>query len=128
MRVRGQPGSYLPCDDWNNAGVRFLASALAVVAVSPFFSSIRTLSPSERVQVVASWHAGCPVTLSGLRVLTVSYLGFDEHVHRGQLVVNAQQASKLAKVFRQLYALRFPIHHMALSDMYGPQSVRPRGR
>ena len=47
-------------------------------------------------------------------------------MHRGQLVVNAQQAARLAQVFRQLYALRFHIHHMAVSDMYGPKSARPR--
>jgi D-alanyl-D-alanine carboxypeptidase len=106
--------------------VRFLASALVVVAASPFFSSIRPLSPSVRTQVADSWHAGCPVPLSGLRVLTVSYWGFDEQVHRGQLVVNAQSAPKLAQVFRQLYELRFHIHQMALSDAYGSKSARPR--
>src|SRR3954452_6310403 len=99
---------------------------LAVVAASPFFSSIRPLSPSVRTQVASAWHAGCPVPLSGLRVLTVSYWGFDEHVHRGQLVVNAEQAPKLAQVFRQLYAMRFHIRHMALSDAYGGANEHPR--
>jgi hypothetical protein len=104
--------------------VRVLASALAAVAVSPFFSSIRPLSPPVRAQVVDSWHAGCPVRLSGLRVLTVSYWGFDEQTHRGQLIVRARWASKLAQVFRQLYDMRFHIRHMALSDAYGPKSAR----
>ena len=66
--------------------------------------------------------------LSGLRVLTVSYWGFDEHVHRGQLVVNAQQAAKLAQVFRQLYALRFHIRHMAFERHVRPEGARPRRR
>ena len=106
--------------------MRFLASALAVVALSPFFSSIQPLSPPVRAQVAGSWHAGCPVPLSGLRVLTVSYWGFDEQVHRGQLVVNAKWAPELAQVFRHLYELRFHIRRMALSDAYGPRSARSR--
>src|SRR4051794_9815130 len=106
--------------------MRVVAALLAVVAASPFFSSIRPLSPSVRTQVASAWDAGCPVPLSGLRVLTVSYRGFDEHVHRGQIVINAQQAPKLAQVFRQLYAMRFHIHHMGLSDAYGPKSAQPR--
>src|SRR5689334_2933664 len=35
------------------------------------------------------WHSGCPVALSGLRLLTVSYRGFDGKLHNGSLVVNA---------------------------------------
>ena len=105
-----------------------LASALAVVAVSPFFSSIKPLSPAVRSDVLAAkeWHSGCPVSLSGLRVLTVSYWGYDEQVHQGQLLVNAAVAPKLAQVFKRLYALRFHIHHMALADEYGPASAQPK--
>ena len=105
-----------------------LASALTVVAATPFFSSIKPLSPAVRSEVLAGeeWHSGCPVSLSGLRVLTVSYWGFDEHVHRGRLVVNAQVAPQLANVFKRLYELRFHIHHMALDDGYGPKSVQPK--
>ena len=111
---------------WNNDAVRVLASALAAVAVSPFFSSIRPLSPPVRAQVADSWHAGCPVPLSGLRVLTVSYWGFDWQAHHGQLVVRAKWAPQLAQVFRRLYRMRFHIRHMALSDAYGPKRAQPR--
>src|SRR5262249_47947006 len=102
------------------------ASALAAVAVSPFFSSIRPLSPPVRTQVADSWHSGCPVPLSGLRVLTVSYWGFDEQAHRGQLVVRAKWAPQLAQGFSRLYRMRFHIRHMGLSDAYGPKSAQPR--
>ena len=65
------------------------------------------------------WHSGCPVPLSQLRLLTVTHWGFDGHVHTGQLVVNEDAAAPLERVFRRLYALRFPIRHMRLSDIYG---------
>jgi hypothetical protein len=109
--------------------VRFLASALAFVALAPpFFTATQPLSPAVRQEVLMAkeWHSGCPVPLSGLRVLTVSYWGFDNAVHRGQLIVNADAAHKLALVFERLYGMRFPIRHMAVSDEYGPKSVQPR--
>jgi hypothetical protein len=46
-------------------------------------------------------------------------------VHTGQLVVNQSAAAPLAKVFRRLYVLRFPIRHLRLADAYGPERSRP---
>jgi len=65
------------------------------------------------------------VPLAQLRVLTVTYWGFDDRVHTGQLVVNADVAAPLARVFHRFYELRFPIRHMRLADMYGPRRSRP---
>src|SRR5262249_10860813 len=95
--------------------VRFLASALALVA---FHVSVHPLPAPVRAKVATAWHAGCPVPLSGLRLLAVSYWGFDGDVHSGQLVVNADAAPKLGKVFRRLFQLHFPIRHMAVGDSY----------
>ena len=72
-----------------------------------------------------SWRPGCPVPLSALRLLTVSHWGFDGSVRRGRLVVHADVARPLVTVFQRLYQLRFPIRHMKLSDMYGPERARP---
>jgi hypothetical protein len=107
--------------------VRVLAASLAFLALHAFHASTQPLPASVRAQIVASghWHAGCPVPLSGLRLLNVSYWGFDGARHTGQLVVNASAAGRLTEVFRRLYALRFPIHHMAVSDEYGPGTVQP---
>jgi hypothetical protein len=103
-----------------------LPLALAAAAGS-FHSSISPLSPAVRAQVrKTAWHPGCPVPLSGLRVLTVSYHGFDGHRHTGRLVVNASAAPPLARVFRKLYALHFPIRHLSIAAVYGPLRSRPR--
>jgi hypothetical protein len=84
-----------------------------VVTVAP-------LPPAVRAQLRARhfWHPGCPVSRSGLRVLTVPYWGFDRQVHAGQMVVNAQAAHPLGRVFKRLYRLRFPIRHMTLDEAY----------
>jgi hypothetical protein len=106
--------------------MRALAVSLAVLALQGFHVSIEPLPAPVRAELSGRfWHAGCPVPLAGLRLLTVSYWGFDARRHTGQLVVNAQAAPRLAQVFRRLYAMRFPIHHMLLQDAYGPQSARP---
>lgn len=107
--------------------MRLFAISAAVVALAPFHSLIQPLTGASRAEVRHSaWHPGCPVALSDLRVLTVSYVGFDGMAHTGQLVVNRAGAAQLAEVFRQLYGLRFHIRHMALSDAYGPVRLQPR--
>jgi hypothetical protein len=109
--------------------MRLLAqlTVTSLATIAGFHSSARPLPAPIRQQVIAAqeWHAGCPVTLSQLRLLTVTYLGFDKQPHTGQLVVNEAAVGPLTGVFRRLYALHFPIHHMALSDTYGPVAGRP---
>jgi hypothetical protein len=107
--------------------MRHFAGWLTVLLLPVYHSSVRPVPPSVRAEVVAShhWYAKCPTPFSGLRVLTVSYWGFDHRTHEGQMIVNAKAAAPLEKVFFKLYALRFPIHHMALDDEYGPPGAQP---
>ena len=101
---------------------------LVLAVFHAFHASVKPLPQPVRAEIQGrAWHAGCPVPLSGLRVLTVTYWGFDSRPHDGQMVVNADAAHPLARVVRRLYALRFPIHHMSLRYTYGPAGVpRPR--
>jgi hypothetical protein len=109
------------------AVLRVLALPLAVVAFQAYDSSVRPLPAKLEASLVktGSWQPGCPVSLSGLRVLTVTHWGWDGRPQTGQLVVHRDVAAPLQKVFRQLYQLRFPIRHMRLADMYGPMRTRP---
>jgi hypothetical protein len=105
-----------------------LALPAVLLALAPFHSSHEPLPQPVKAQLEAEgfWHEGCPVGLSGLRLLTVSHWGFDGRAHTGQLVVNRAAAGPLVRVFRKLYGLHFPIRHLQLADMYGPSSGRPR--
>jgi hypothetical protein len=105
---------------------RFFSVPVAVLAATvPFHSSVRPLSPHVRsVLQRDAWHPGCPVALSGLRLLTVTHRGFDGRSHTGRLVVNQTAAQPLARVFHKLYALHFPIRHMSIADAYGPSTPR----
>jgi hypothetical protein len=94
--------------------MRLLALPLLLFA---FHGSSQPLPAPLRADLrVHLWHRGCPVALSQLRLLTVSYRGFDGQPHTGQLVVNAAAARPLLSVFHRLYQLRFPIRQMQPLD------------
>jgi hypothetical protein len=86
-----------------------------------FHSSINPLPQPVRGQLKTGgfWQRGCPVPLSGLRLLTVSHRRFDGRVRTGQLVVSKNAARPSASVFREVYRLRFPLRDMRLAGMYG---------
>jgi hypothetical protein len=68
----------------------------------------------------SSWRSGCPVAPSGLRMIEMTYWGMDGKPHTGgRLVVNAKAADDLVRVFRKLYAMRYPIERMEPVDKYG---------
>jgi hypothetical protein len=87
-------------------------------SIAPIGASMRTAMTGD------SWHSGCPVSLSQLRVLTLSYWGFDNRAHTGRIVVNADVARSVVSVFRRLYAARYPIRRMQPVDAYGGSDFR----
>lgn len=76
------------------------------------------ISRVTRATVRYSWHSGCPVGLDDLRLIKMPYWGMDHRAHAGELVVNADSANKIAKVFHRLYDERYPIRRMELVDKY----------
>ena len=104
--------------------------ALGLIALAPvgFQSSIRPLSPQVQntLKRDGAWRSGCPVPLSGLRLLTVAHRGWDGKTHTGRLIVNKTAAPALERAFGKLYALHFPIRHLTIADAYGPASERPK--
>jgi hypothetical protein len=105
-----------------------LAGALAGTAggsTRGFSGTISTLDPALRAGMTGvSWHPGCPVPLSRLRLLTLTHWGFDGRVHTGLLVVNQDVATRVVSVFRRLYGARFPIRRMRPVDDYGGSDFR----
>lgn len=75
-----------------------------------------------------TWHVGCPVPLSDLRLLTLRYWGFDGRVHEGRMVVNARVARDVVWVFRRLFVARFPIEQLHLAVRYRPNQDDPNDR
>ncbi len=75
-------------------------------------------------QHTIAWHTGCPVPISELRLVTLSYWGFDGQPHDGQLIVNRDAVRPVVRAMRSLYDARFPILRMALVDRYGADDKR----
>ena len=99
--------------------------AVAAVLVPGFHAKVQPIPPAVRAQMTGvSWRPGCPVPLADLRLLTLTYRGFDGRAHRGLLVANRDAASALVGIFRRLYAARFPIRRMQLVDAYGGDDFR----
>ena len=71
-----------------------------------------------------SWHPRCPVSLDQLRLLRVSYWGFDGAERQGELVVSGSAAPALSRAFGQLFAARFPIRQMRVVDDFGGDDER----
>jgi D-alanyl-D-alanine carboxypeptidase len=89
-----------------------------------FHARISDIDAARAATMHTSWHPGCPVELADLRVLHLSYWGFDDHAHRGELIVAASQAEPVVSVFRQLFVARFPVHLIEPVDAFGGDDDR----
>jgi hypothetical protein len=79
-----------------------------------FRSTARPIDAAIRSRMGATWSPACPVPLTDLRYLTVSFRGFDGRPHTGELVVNRRVAAQVVSVFARLYQAGFPIEQMRL--------------
>jgi hypothetical protein len=64
------------------------------------------------------------VGLGELRLLRLSYWGFDHAVHQGELIVNASAAANVTRAFAMLFAARFPVRQMRVVDDFGGDDER----
>jgi hypothetical protein len=73
--------------------------------------------PAPR-QVVArsTWQPGCPVDKDDLAWIRMTYWGFDNARHSGEMLVNRSVAEELVDVFRKLYRAKFPIESMGIAE------------
>lgn len=97
------------------------ADPAPVDELPPYAATTERITPALAAAMTGTSHdpATCPVPLSDLRHLTLSYVDFRGRPRRGEMVVNADVAADVVAVFRRLYAARFPIQRMRLVDAYG---------
>lgn len=94
------------------------------VAEAGFASSVAAIDEAAAARMSASWRPGCPVALDALRLITLTHWGFDGDVHRGELVVHADDADAVVAVFEALFEQRFPIEQVRLVDEFGGDDDR----
>jgi hypothetical protein len=87
--------------------------------------NVELLTP-ERMALMkrTSWHEGCPVPLTDLRLLKITYLDYSGKSATGELIVHQELAEETESIFRELYARRFPIEKIAPVDEYGGNDDR----
>ncbi len=132
--LAGPPAVTTPRPDW--LGQRTLptdADGFAEPADTPdelvgrAFASVDTLPPPTDADfhstveplrgdplARSSWNEDCPVAVSDLAYLTVSFWGFDELPHTGELIVKNTVADDVVTVFETLFDERYPIEEMRI--------------
>jgi hypothetical protein len=78
-----------------------------------FESTINPVPP--QVLARSTWKPTCPVRSDQLRYLTMSFHGFDDRVHTGEMLVNADVAQTVVDIFRRLFDAGFPIEEMRVT-------------
>ncbi len=83
-----------------------------------------TISPvPDYVLARSTWYPGCPVEPSGLAYIVMTYWGFDDKTHMGEMLINTKVAKDVVRVFRTLYDARYPIEEMrvwSIEEMNAP--------
>jgi hypothetical protein len=92
-------------------------SSTAAVA---FTGTVATVNATD---LGSSYHPGCPVGPAALRILHLSYWGFDNRPHVGAMVVNLSVTQAVVTVFATLFRARFPVRRMVTIDAYGADDL-----
>jgi hypothetical protein len=71
----------------------------------------------NRVVARSTWQPGCPVGKDDLAWVRMTYWGFDDARHSGEMLVNRVVAGDVVDVFRALYRARFPIESMRIATL-----------
>ncbi|MFE9029035.1 M15 family metallopeptidase [Streptomyces iakyrus] len=85
-------------------------------------AAVRTVSAAQwqKMKDAGMVRKGCPVTSPNqLRRVEVNHHSFDGKIHRGVLVVNADTAASVVRVFTELFDAGFPVRRMKPLEEYG---------
>ena len=100
-----------------------IASASKEVEVKsePVFSY--TSLSNEHIEKIMgkSYQSNNKIQLEDLAFLQITYWGFDDKEHLGELIVNKKVAEEVAEIFKELHKEKFPIDKIRLIDEYDGQ-------
>lgn len=58
------------------------------------------------------------ININSLSYLQISYFGFDNKPHAGEMIVNSKIADEVLQIFKELYEIKYPIEKIKLIDEY----------
>lgn len=94
-----------------------ISSTNSSFADNSFYASINPIPQTVQQKMIGnSWHEGCPVSINSLSYLRMSYWGFDNKSHMGEMIINQQLAPEVIAIFKQLYEAHYPIEKMMLPE------------
>jgi hypothetical protein len=88
----------------------------AAAAPAPFTGTVATVTAAD---LSSTYRAGCPVGPAALRMLHMSYWGFDNRAHLGAMVVNVAVVPAVLAAFATLFRAHFPIREMVPVSAFG---------
>jgi hypothetical protein len=91
------------------------AATLSPCAEAAADADVHTVTAAD---LGATWRSGCPIGPEQLRRIDITYLGFDNQPHVGELIVHKDVVAEVISVFKRLYELRFPIEKMRNVSRY----------
>ncbi len=78
------------------------------------FASVVETVPAD-VLARSTWAPGCPVEADDLAYVRLTFWGFDDQRHTGELLLNRSVADDVVGVFRTLYQQRFPFEELRVT-------------
>jgi D-alanyl-D-alanine carboxypeptidase len=95
------------------------ATASPIWGAEGFDARASRISPHLKERMTGkSWHQGCPVPIQRLRLIQVSYHGFDGEDHTGKVVSHKHAVKALTRALRSMYRKGFKVRKMSLVDRY----------
>lgn len=86
-------------------------------ADNSFYGAISPIPQTIKQQMMGNtWHTGCPVNINDLSYLRLSYWGYDNKSHMGDMIINQQLAPEVINIFKQLYDTHYPIEKMMIPE------------
>lgn len=118
----GDTGSGTPAE-WR-AGCEVSAEAVRRHGVDRCFSSETISVETAKRMRNKSYKQGCAVPLADLRYLRVLHYDGEGRIKVGEMVCDKAISADLLAVFRELFAVRYPIERMVLVDNYDADDER----
>jgi D-alanyl-D-alanine carboxypeptidase-like protein len=86
-------------------------------AATEFQGKITSVPPNiQQLMKEGTWRPNCPIPIKDLSYIQISYWGFDNQVHQGEIIVHQQVAAEVLDIFKQLFTIHFPIQQVEIPE------------
>ncbi|QKF66829.1 D-alanyl-D-alanine carboxypeptidase, peptidase M15 family [Arcobacter venerupis] len=94
---------------------------LVVIFISTYLnaSNIKLIDEKYANKMLGlTYHKECPVSLDELRIVNVKYLGFDNNIYLGDIIVHKDLAFEVFEIFKELFEISYAIKQIIPIEKY----------